>query len=87
MISQLAKVNKKEDTFGMNDDDWDVYNTVRKDQGDSDSEEEQQKLTEYEASSLQKFVREHSHTTSDFWVNVNTMRKITQAFWEKLNFL
>ena len=52
MISQLAKVNKKEDTFGMNDDDWDVYNTVRKDQGDSDSEEEQQKLTEYEASSL-----------------------------------
>ena len=56
MISQLAKVNKKEDTFGMNDDDWDVYNTVRKDQGDSDSEEEQQKLTEYEASSLQKFV-------------------------------
>ena len=49
MISQLAKNSKKEDTFGMNDDDWDVYNKVRKDQGDSDSEEEQEKLAEYEA--------------------------------------
>lgn len=60
MISQLAKVNKKEDTFGMNDDDWDVYNTVRKDQGDSDSEEEQQKLTEYEA-----VLREHDPNFDD----------------------
>ena len=64
MISQLAKVNKKEDTFGMNDDDWDVYNTVRKDQGDSDSEEEQQKLTEYEVRSLQKFVSTSSANLS-----------------------
>jgi len=54
MISQLAKNSKKEDTFGMNDDDWDVYNKVRKDQGDSDSEEEQEKLAEYEA-----VLREH----------------------------
>ena len=54
MISQLAKNTKKEDTFGMNDDDWDVYNKVRKDQGDSDSEAEQEKLAEYEA-----VLREH----------------------------
>ena len=54
MISQLAKNTKKEDTFGMNDDDWDVYKTIRKDQGDSDSEEEQEKLAEYEA-----VLREH----------------------------
>ena len=39
---------KKDDTFGMNDDDWDVYKKIRKDTGDSDSEEEQEKLAEYE---------------------------------------
>ncbi len=54
MISQLARKDKKEDTFGMNDDDWDVYKVIRKDQGDSDSEEEQEKLQEYEA-----VLREH----------------------------
>ena len=27
----------------MNDDDWDVYKKIRKDTGDSDSEEEQEK--------------------------------------------
>ena len=54
MISQLAKNTKKEDNFGMNDDDWDVYKKIRRDQGDSDSEEEQEKLTEYET-----VLREH----------------------------
>merc|ERR1719210_229179 len=49
MISQLAKNSKKEDTFGMNDDDWDVYKKIRKDTGDSDSEEEQEKIAEFEA--------------------------------------
>ena len=38
----------------MNDDDWDVYKKIRKDTGDSDSEEEMEKLTEYEAT-----LREH----------------------------
>ncbi|TRY79138.1 hypothetical protein TCAL_09044 [Tigriopus californicus] len=41
IISQLAKHSKKDDDFGVNDDDWD-------DAGDSDSEEEQEKLLEYE---------------------------------------
>lgn len=45
---------KKDDTFGMNDDDWDVYKKIRKDTGDSDSEEEQEKLAEYE-----NVLREH----------------------------
>lgn len=54
MISQLAKNTKKEDNFGMNDDDWDVYKKIRRDQGDSDSEEEQEKLAEYET-----VLREH----------------------------
>ena len=48
IISQLAKNTKKEDNFGMNDDDWDVYKKIRKDTGDSDSEEEQEKLAEFE---------------------------------------
>ena len=30
IISQLAKQNKKEDDFGRNDDDWDVYKIIRK---------------------------------------------------------
>ena len=30
MISQLAKNTKKEDNFGMNDDDWDVYKKISK---------------------------------------------------------
>ncbi len=30
IISQLAKSSKKEDNFGRNDDDWDVYKFIRK---------------------------------------------------------
>ena len=49
VISQLAKHTKKEDDFGRNDDDWDVYNTIRRDHGESDSEEEQVRVAEIEA--------------------------------------
>jgi len=48
MISQLAKNSKKDDNFGMNDDDWDVYKKINRDHGDSDSEEEQERLAQYE---------------------------------------
>ncbi|XP_071948092.1 actin-related protein 5-like [Antedon mediterranea] len=48
-LAQLAQdTKKKEDTFGMNDDDWDVYKQVSRDGDDSDSEEEQEKLMELE---------------------------------------
>ena len=30
IISQLAKHSKKDDDFGRNDDDWDVYKVIRK---------------------------------------------------------
>ena len=30
MISQLAKNSKKDDNFGMNDDDWEVYKKINK---------------------------------------------------------
>ena len=49
IISQLAKNTKKDDTFGMNDDDWDVYKQISVEGGDSDSEEENLRSAEYEA--------------------------------------
>ena len=49
IISQLAKHTKKEDTFGMNDDDWEVYKQISMDGGDTDSEEENLQTAEYEA--------------------------------------
>lgn len=49
IISQLAKNTKKDDTFGMNDDDWDVYKQISVDGGDSDSEEENLRSAEFEA--------------------------------------
>nr|XP_018898626.1 PREDICTED: actin-related protein 5 [Bemisia tabaci] len=50
IISQLAgnKKDKRDDDFGMRDEDWDVYKVINKDGGDSDSEEEQEKLIELE---------------------------------------
>ena len=54
IISQLAKNTKKEDTFGLNDDDWEVYKQISMDGGDSDSEEENLQSAEYEA-----VLREH----------------------------
>ena len=54
LISQLARNTKKEDTFGMRDDDWEVYKQISKEGGDSDSEEEALRCSEYEA-----VLREH----------------------------
>lgn len=48
IISQLVKKDKGTDDFGMRDEDWDVYKTISRDGGDSDSEVENEKLLEYE---------------------------------------
>ena len=40
IISQLARNTKEADTFGMKDEDWDVYKQISKEAEDSDSEEE-----------------------------------------------
>jgi len=48
IVAQLAKSSKKDDNFGANDDDWEVYKKINKDHGDSDSEEELERLTQYE---------------------------------------
>lgn len=56
ILSQLAKeantnvkVNK-EDTFGMKDEDWDVYKFINKDGSESEEEQEQERLNEIEQS-------------------------------------
>merc|ERR1719189_3355182 len=53
IITQLAKKSSKKDNdkdnFGMEDSDWDVYKQINKDIGDSDSEEEQNLLNEYDS--------------------------------------
>merc|ERR1719189_929972 len=53
IITQLAKKSSKKDNdkdnFGMEDSDWDVYKQINKDIGDSDSEEEQNLLIEYDS--------------------------------------
>lgn len=54
IISELAADKKKEDNFGQNEDDWQVYKAINKEGGDTDSEEEQEKLQE-----LEQILREH----------------------------
>merc|ERR1719266_2984818 len=60
IISQLARNTKKEDTFGMKDEDWEVYKQISKEGGDSDSEEEALRCSEYEA-----VLREHCDSDSE----------------------
>ncbi|XP_011299255.1 actin-related protein 5 [Fopius arisanus] len=48
IISQLAKKEKRDDDFGMRDEDWDVYKVINREGGDSDSELEQERLLELE---------------------------------------
>ncbi|VVC37384.1 Actin family [Cinara cedri] len=48
LISQLARKDKRDDDFGSRDEDWDVYKVINKEGGDTDSEEEQEKITELE---------------------------------------
>ncbi|XP_065674500.1 actin-related protein 5 [Hydra vulgaris] len=60
ILSQLAKSGKntnngsskieKEDTFGMKDEDWDVYKFISKDGDDSEDEQDEEKLTEIKQS-------------------------------------
>ncbi|XP_014776303.1 actin-related protein 5 [Octopus bimaculoides] len=56
IISQLAQNNKKQkdDNFGQNDADWDVYKEINPDGGDTDSEVEEEQLEE-----LETMLREH----------------------------
>lgn len=48
IISQLARKEKGNDDFGMRDEDWDVYKTISREGGDSDSELENEKLLEFD---------------------------------------
>jgi len=46
IISQLARKEKGHDDFGLRDEDWDIYKTISREGGDSDSEAENDKLLE-----------------------------------------
>ncbi|XP_065173376.1 actin-related protein 5 isoform X2 [Atheta coriaria] len=48
IISQLARKEKGNDDFGIRDEDWDIYKTISRDGGDSDSDAENEKLLELE---------------------------------------
>ncbi|KAL3289491.1 hypothetical protein HHI36_022912 [Cryptolaemus montrouzieri] len=48
IISQLARKEKGNDDFGLRDEDWDIYKTISKDGGDTDSDAENEKLLELE---------------------------------------
>nr|XP_022915377.1 actin-related protein 5 [Onthophagus taurus] len=48
IISQLARKEKGNDDFGLRDEDWDIYKTISRDGGDSDSDAENEKLLELE---------------------------------------
>ncbi|XP_034949594.1 actin-related protein 5 [Chelonus insularis] len=54
IISQLAKKEKRDDDFGIRDEDWDVYKVINREGGDSDSEIEQERLLE-----LEEVLRQH----------------------------
>ena len=47
LFANFFQVNKGEDSFGMNDDDWNVYRDISK-EVDSDEENYEIKLTEIE---------------------------------------
>ncbi|XP_066295126.1 actin-related protein 5-like [Branchiostoma lanceolatum] len=56
ILTQLAQSERrrgKEDTFGMNEEDWNVYKAISK-EGDSDSEQEQERLNQ-----IDQLLREH----------------------------
>ncbi|XP_015112505.1 actin-related protein 5 [Diachasma alloeum] len=65
IISQLAKKEKRDDDFGMRDEDWDVYKVINREGGDSDSELEQERLLE-----LENVLRQHDPEFEGAGVNV-----------------
>ncbi|XP_023025076.2 actin-related protein 5 [Leptinotarsa decemlineata] len=71
IISQLARKEKGTDDFGLRDEDWDIYKTISKDGGDSDSEAENEKLLEYE-----EIIRTHEPTEFDENTNLGEMHQL-----------
>ncbi|XP_056642695.1 actin-related protein 5 [Diorhabda sublineata] len=71
IISQLARKEKGNDDFGLRDEDWDIYKTISKDGGDSDSEAENEKLLE-----LEEVIRAHEPSQFEEGVNVDEMHQL-----------
>ncbi|KAK5650588.1 hypothetical protein RI129_001617 [Pyrocoelia pectoralis] len=60
IISQLARKEKGNDDFGLRDEDWDIYKTISREGGDSDSDAENDKLLE-----LEEIIRIHEPSDVD----------------------
>ncbi|XP_072385857.1 actin-related protein 5 [Diabrotica undecimpunctata] len=71
IISQLARKEKGNDDFGLRDEDWDIYKTISKDGGDSDSEAENEKLLE-----LEEILRTHEPSQFEEGMNVGEMHQL-----------
>merc|ERR1719427_78345 len=64
IINQLARNNKEDDTFGLNDSDWEIYKQISRDAEESDSEEETLKVQEYES-----VLKEHANSDDQMTKN------------------
>jgi len=71
IISQLARNNKEDDNFGMDDSDWDVYKKISRDAEDSDSEEETLRAQEYESVLKEHSTEEEFNRNSLDWHQVH----------------
>ncbi|CAG9813223.1 unnamed protein product [Phaedon cochleariae] len=71
IISQLARKEKGNDDFGMRDEDWDIYKTISKDGGDSDSDVENEKLLEFE-----EILRTHDPQEFDEHANLGELHQL-----------
>lgn len=79
IISHLARHNKEEDDFGMNDSDWDVYKKISRDAEDSDSEEETLKSQEYESVLKEQGVEEETNRNTPDWHQVHLSTELTSV--------
>ncbi|CAG9861662.1 unnamed protein product [Phyllotreta striolata] len=71
IISQLARKEKGNDDFGLRDEDWDIYKTISKDGGDSDSDAENEKLLEFE-----EILRTHEPSQFEEGANLVEMHQL-----------
>lgn len=86
IISRLAegeaaaagkKSRKKEDTFGMDDDDWNVYRTINKHAGESDGERDEAELSE-----ISKLLEKHDPTFMKLSTGMSVQMPDTASYYQ-----
>lgn len=79
IISQLAKKEKGTDDFGSRDEDWDIYKTISREGGDSDSELENEKLMEYD-----EVLRHHEPEMFESQMTEGNVAELNQVIFFKV---